>query len=148
MDGVYSPPTSTTSSGLNILHVNRVLNSIDPARPLRFILVETPDNFKPDYWSRVVAVFTTGQAWQFKGYKWQNPADLFSHTLGVYVGWRGELVPDQVKGWGRGVVNLSVDQWREGQTAQQRYRDRETVEEVWNAIEATMRARGWGKEAR
>ncbi|GAB7352036.1 hypothetical protein MBLNU459_g2549t1 [Dothideomycetes sp. NU459] len=148
VDGVYSPPTSTSSTGLNILHINRPLSSIDPSRPLRFILVETPDNFKPDYWSRVVAVFTTGQAWQFKGYKWQNPADLFSHALGVYVGWRNEGVPDSVKGWGRSVLSVGVDKWREGQTNQQRYRDRETVEEVWSAIENSMRARGWGKEAR
>ena len=96
----------------------------------------------------MVAVFTTGQAWQFKEYKWINPTDLFSHALGVYVGWRGELVPDTVKGWGRGVLSAAVDKWREGQTAGQRWRDREVVEEIWTAIEASMRSRGWGKEGR
>lgn len=115
---------------------------------MRFILVETSDNFKPDYWSRVVAVFTTGQAWQFKGYKWQNPAELFSHALGVYVGWRGENTPDSVKGWGRGVLSVGVDKWRENQNQQQRWRDREVVEEVWSAIEANMRSKGWGKDGR
>ncbi|CAD0028402.1 unnamed protein product [Aureobasidium pullulans] len=148
MDGVYTPPTSTTSTALNILHVNRVMPSIDPTRPLRFILVESPDNFKPDYWNRVVAVFTTGQAWQFKGYKWSQPAELFSHALGVYVGWRNELLPDTIKGWGRGVLNVGIDAYREGQTAQQRWRDRETVEEIWSAIEASMRARGFTREGR
>ncbi|KAI5199591.1 CDC73-domain-containing protein [Aureobasidium subglaciale] len=147
MDGVYTPPTSTTSTALNILHVNRVMPSIDPTRPLRFILVESPDNFKPDYWNRVVAVFTTGQAWQFKGYKWSQPAELFNHSLGVYVGWRNELIPDTIKGWGRGVLNVGIDAYRDGQTAQQRWRDRETVEEIWSAIEASMRARGFGREA-
>lgn len=146
VDGVYTADNNTT--GANILHITRTFPSIDPTRPIRFILVESPDNFKPDYWNRVVAVFTTGQAWQFKGYKWQHPAELFSHALGVYVGWRGELVPDSVKGWGRGVLSASVDKWREGQTAQQRWRDREVVEEIWTAIEAGMRSRGWGKEAR
>ncbi|KAH0352476.1 CDC73-domain-containing protein, partial [Aureobasidium melanogenum] len=148
MDGVYTPPTSTTSTTLNILHVNRVMPSIEPTRPLRFILVESPDNFKPDYWNRVVAVFTTGQAWQFKGYKWSQPAELFSHALGVYVGWRNELLPDTIKGWGRGVLNVGIDAYREGQTAQQRWRDRETVEEIWSAIEASMRARGFNRETR
>ena len=127
------------------MHMTRTLPAVDPSRPTRFILVETPDNFKPDYWNRVVAVFTTGQAWQFKGYKWQNPAELFAHGLGVYVGWRGETVPDSVKGWGRGVLSSSVDKWREGQTTQQRWRDREVVEEIWSAIEGSMRAKGWGK---
>lgn len=26
---------------------------------------------------RVLCVFTTGQAWQFKGYKWEDPKELF-----------------------------------------------------------------------
>lgn len=148
VDGIYTPPESTSSTGANILYLTRLLPSIDATRPTRFILVETPDNFKPDYWSRVVAVFTTGQAWQFKGYKWQNPAELFAHALGVYVGWRGELVPESVKGWGRGVLNKQVETFREGQSAQARWRDREVVEDVWSAIEGSMRAKGWGKEAR
>jgi parafibromin len=28
---------------------------------------------------RVVCVLTTGQAWQFKPYKWQDPKQLFRH---------------------------------------------------------------------
>jgi parafibromin len=28
---------------------------------------------------RVVCVLTTGQAWQFKPYKWQDPKALFRH---------------------------------------------------------------------
>ena len=147
VDGFYQPPESS-NTGANILYLTRTLPGIDPSRQQRFILVETPDNFKPDYWSRVVAVFTTGQAWQFKGYKWQDPAELFAHALGVYVGWRGEMMPESVKGWGRSVVTSQVDKFREGQTAQMRWRDREVVEEIWSAIEANMRAKGWAKEAR
>lgn len=95
-----------------------------------------------------MAVFTTGQAWQFKGYKWAHPADLFTHALGVYVGWRGETTPESVKGWGRGVLSAQIDAFREGQTSQQRWRDREVVEEIWAAVEASMRSKGFGKEGR
>ncbi|PNS16299.1 Cell division control protein 73 [Sphaceloma murrayae] len=147
VDGVYTSPSSS-STGANMVAITRIIPSIDPSRPLRFILVESPENFKPDYWNRVVAVFTTGQAWQFKGYKWQHPADLFTHALGVYVGWRGETVPESVRGWGRGVLGAQIDQWREGQTGGQRWRDREVVEEIWAGIEASMRSKGFGKEAR
>lgn len=28
---------------------------------------------------RVICVLTTGQAWQFKPYKWQDPKQLFRH---------------------------------------------------------------------
>ncbi len=143
-NGHYTPPDST--SGVNILHISRLLPSIDPQRPLRFILVDTPDQFKPDYWSRVVAVFTTGQPWQFKSYKWQSPPDLFTHALGIYVGWRNEDVPSTVRGWGRGVVSTAIDKYNSVQGAQGRWRDREVVEGIWTAIEESMRSRGWSKD--
>ncbi|KAI9710359.1 MAG: accessory factor associated with RNA polymerase II [Bogoriella megaspora] len=145
-EGVYTPP-SDSSSSTNILHISRLLPSIS-SHPMRFILVDTPDQFKPDYWSRVVAIFTTGQAWQFKSYKWQHPAELFSHALGVYVGWRGEEIPGAVRGWGRQVVSVQVDKWNDAQGTKARWRDREVVEGVWGKIEESMRAKGWGKEAR
>ncbi|KAK5256241.1 accessory factor associated with RNA polymerase II [Cryomyces antarcticus] len=150
-DGLYVPPThaSLSSSTATILHVSRLLPSIDAVRPLRFVLVDTPDQFKPDYWNRVVAVFTTGQTWQFKGYRWQQPAELFAHALGIYVGWRGEEVPAAVRGWGRGVVTAQLDKFRDGaDTAVARWRDREVVEGIWTAIEEGMRSRGWGKDGR
>ncbi|KAM0718682.1 hypothetical protein Q7P37_005753 [Cladosporium fusiforme] len=133
-------PETASSTAPNLLYLTRLLPSIDSHKPMRFGIVDSPDNFRPDDWKRVVAVFTTGQAWQFKNYKWQAPADLFSHVLGVYVGWTGEMAPDTVKGWGRGVLSVGLDK---GGT---RWRDREVVEEVWSGIEARMRSMGWTRE--
>ncbi|KAL9104392.1 MAG: hypothetical protein Q9163_000650 [Psora crenata] len=119
--GTYIPPDSSlagSTSSANILHVSRLLPSIDPQRPFRFIIVDTPEQFKPDYWNRVVAVFTTGQTWQFKSYKWQNAPDLFKNALGIYVGWRGEDVPPTVRGWGRGVTTAMVEKWNPQQGVQ------------------------------
>lgn len=144
-EGLFQPADSSAAAS-SILHMERMLPSISPNRPLRFILVDTPDQFKPDYWQRVVAVFTTGQTWQFKSYKWTQPSELFSHVLGIYVGWRGEDVPGQVKGWGRGVLHCQLDKWSQQQGVQGRWRDREVVEGIWGAIEETMRARGWAKD--
>ncbi|KAL8856542.1 MAG: hypothetical protein Q9178_006857 [Gyalolechia marmorata] len=143
-EGLYTPPTTSTHA--NILHLTRLLPTIDPHRPLRFILVDTPEQFKPDYWNRVVAVFTTGQTWQFKGYKWQDPRELFKEALGVYVGWRGEDLPASVRGWGRGVLSVGVEKWNPGQGTGGRWRDREVVEGVWGRVEEWMRGKGWGKE--
>ncbi|KAI4173160.1 MAG: hypothetical protein LQ343_003087 [Gyalolechia ehrenbergii] len=145
VDGHYTPPQTSTTAA-NILHISRLLPSIDAHRPLRFILVDTPEQFRPDYWNRVVAVFTTGQTWQFKGYRWQHPPDLFKEVLGVYVGWRGEDVPGSVKGWGRGVCSVAVEKWSPQQGQQARWRDREVVEGIWGRIEEWMRGKGWGKE--
>lgn len=148
--GTYVPTessSSTSSSSASILQMSRLLPSIDASRPMRFIIVDTPEQFKPEYWARVVAVFTTGQVWQFKSYKWQQPSELFRHTLGVYVGWRGDQLPDSVRSWGRGVMSTQVDKWSAGAGAASRWRDREVVESIWKAVEENMRSRGWRRDS-
>lgn len=151
--GLYVPfdhPTLSSQSAANILHITRPLRSLSE-KPYRFILVDSPDNFKPDYWNRVVAVFTTGQTWQFRAYKWREPQELFNHVLGVYVGEKGAPVPKEVSGWGKGVRQFWVDRWDERGTGAgvehetrvaRRWRDREVVEELWRAIEGWMRGKG------
>ncbi|KAI5286761.1 accessory factor associated with RNA polymerase II [Ascosphaera aggregata] len=128
-EGVYVPadhPTLATHTATNLLQVQREVNmgpriqgsgvpsshTASTRKPLRFILVDSTTDFKPDYWNRVVAVFTTGQTWQFKSYKWSSPPELFKRATGIYVGWTGEEVPAQVRGWGRGMG-------REGSAARQ-----------------------------
>ncbi|KAH6895776.1 RNA pol II accessory factor, Cdc73 family-domain-containing protein [Thelonectria olida] len=144
-DGKFVP-AAASDSGSTMLHVQRVISAVDPNRPMRFILVEGSEQFKPEYWNRVVAVFTTGQMWQFKNYKWSDPNDLFKHTLGIYVGWRGEAAPDNIQGWGHRVLSTGVDRWRgEGHDAS-RFRDKEVVEQIWKSVEANMRSRGWRKD--
>ncbi|RYO92874.1 hypothetical protein DL766_002518 [Monosporascus sp. MC13-8B] len=149
--GQYVPPDSVAASSSNsasMLHINRLMKDIDPNRPMRFILVEGPEQFKPEYWNRVVAVFTTGQSWQFKNYKWSSPHELFRHIPGIYVGWRGEQPPESVVGWGHRVMNVGVDRWKE--TAHgvdtSRWRDREVVEGIWKMIEGNMRSKGWRRD--
>ena len=36
-------------------------------------------HMRPEDWSRVVAVFAQGPTWQFKGWPWTSPADIFSN---------------------------------------------------------------------
>ncbi|KAF1995450.1 RNA polymerase II accessory factor [Amniculicola lignicola CBS 123094] len=143
-DGVYRPYTSSDTSA-NMLYLNRILPSIDPSRPMRFILVDSTANFKPPYWSRVVAIFTTGQTWQFKSYKYTNPSELFNQYPGFYVGWRGEEVPENVQNWGRGMLALKIDKPL-SDNKQGRWRDREVVEQIWQNIEEHMRKGGWGRD--
>jgi parafibromin len=146
MEGKFSPP-DTGSSNSNMLQIERSIPSVDPARLTRFILVEGPEQFKPEYWNRVVAVFTTGQTWQFKNYKWSNPNELFKHTLGIYVGWRDDQPPDNVRGWGHRVVSTGVDRWRGEGHEDTRFRDKEVVEQIWKSIELNMSQKGWRKDA-
>ncbi|KAI0541573.1 RNA pol II accessory factor, Cdc73 family-domain-containing protein [Xylaria digitata] len=148
----YVPPNSlaaSSSTTANMLHINRLMKDIDANRPMRFILVEGIEQFKPEYWNRVVAVFTTGQTWQFKNYKWSNPTELFRHIPGIYVGWRGEQPPESVRAWGHRVMNVAVDRWKNpGATTvdSSRWRDREAVDGIWKVIESNMRAKGWKRD--
>ncbi|KAI1433139.1 RNA pol II accessory factor, Cdc73 family-domain-containing protein [Xylaria sp. CBS 124048] len=150
--GQYVPPNSLAASSntsANMLHINRIMKDIDASRPMRFILVEGTEQFKPEYWNRVVAVFTTGQTWQFKNYKWSNPSELFRHIPGIYIGWRGENPPESIRAWGHRVMNVSVDRWKNpGVTTvdSSRWRDREAVEGIWKTIEINMRTKGWRRD--
>jgi parafibromin len=152
-DGVFVPPdhpTLASQTTANLLHITRSLKSLSE-RPFRFIIVDSPEQFKPDYWSRVVAVFTTGQQWQFRQYKWRDAQELFSHVLGVYVGEKGAPIPSEVKGWGSNVKSYAVDRWDERAHGanvdektrkERRWRDQEVVEEVWRSLEGFMRGKG------
>ncbi|KAI5788301.1 RNA pol II accessory factor, Cdc73 family-domain-containing protein [Geopyxis carbonaria] len=136
--GVFAPPQLNAGHAPQLLHVSRALPAISPS-PLRFVIVDSPDKFKPEYWDRVVAVFTTGQEWQFRGYRWDKPVELFRQVKGFYVGWDGEPVPDAVKRWGGGVTCFSVDRGR-------RFRDREVCEKFWEGVERWMRVKGtWNR---
>jgi parafibromin len=42
-------------------------------------VVDSAANFRQNDWDRVVCVFVAGQQWQFKGWKWEKPLELFSN---------------------------------------------------------------------
>lgn len=47
---------------------------------MRYFVVDGTEalaKFGADAWERVVCVMTTGQVWQFKPYKWNEPRTLF-----------------------------------------------------------------------
>lgn len=59
-------------------------------------------------WDRVVAVFVTGQLWQFRNWKYSNPAELFNHILGIHLTTEGNLTVDaNVKSWNCRVLHLA-----------------------------------------
>ncbi|CAZ85769.1 unnamed protein product [Tuber melanosporum] len=133
-NGSFIPSSQLPGPHETIHQISRLIPAIHPTAPVRFLVVDSIEKFKPDYWDRVVGVFTTGQAWQFRDYKWNNPVELFRQVRGFYVGWDGEAVPDQVRGWGAGVKCLSIERNR-------RFRDREVCESIWDGIETGMKVK-------
>jgi parafibromin len=47
-------------------------------------VIDQPSKLTPQDWSRVVAVFVLGPAWQFKGWPWDgNPVEIFSKSISL-----------------------------------------------------------------
>ena len=47
-------------------------------RLLPYQVIDSVEHLTPDDWKRVVAVFTDGKTWQFKGWPYSSPTDIFS----------------------------------------------------------------------
>lgn len=105
----------------------------------RFMVVDNVDVFtKPEYWDRVVAIFTTGQTWQFAKYKYSKPEELFQRYAGYYLCYQGDVVPKQIKDWN--VTEIKVDR------GDKRFRDKLLVRDFWTDIEKILISKGYGKQ--
>ncbi|KAJ7644002.1 RNA polymerase II-associated protein [Roridomyces roridus] len=88
--------------------------------------VEALGKFGPDAWDRVVCVMTTGQAWQFRPYKWNEPIQLFHNVKGIYVSWSNDPPNAKIKDWN--VTELKIDPLR-------RHVDKSTVAHFWKILD-------------
>ncbi|WVQ79261.1 hypothetical protein IAT38_001357 [Cryptococcus sp. DSM 104549] len=92
--------------------------------------VDALQKFGQDAWDRVICVVTTGQTWQFKPYKWENPKVLFQNVKGVYFQWNNEPVNPAVKDWN--VKEMRIDR-------NKRHTDRQVVAEFWRILDSAKR---------
>lgn len=113
-------------------------------KPTRFLVVDNVDALNKlsgpsrgesggnDPWARVAAIFTTGQTWQFKQYKEQDPKKLFQKFPGFYVRYHNENRQENIPLWH--VRELVVD-------ANQRHTDKQVSASFWRMIEHNMKMR-------
>lgn len=100
-----------------------------------FLIVNNTDKFtKAEYWDRVVAIFTTGQQWQFKSYKWSDPKQLFQRIKGYFFHYNGDIIPPKVEDWN--VEKIGLDKSK-------RFKDAQVLNHFWDSLEKSMIARGW-----
>jgi len=99
---------------------------------LKYCVVDSVDRFRDQEWERVVAVFTCGATWQFKGWKWTNPTELFSKVRGFYLQYQDDVLKEPVKEWN--VKILKVEKYK-------RHHDIQTVLEFWNELDRYMSTR-------
>lgn len=128
-DGVYEPSTTRSDSGL--VTINRKKTGTE--RTVQYHVIDSPgEKLKPDDWDRVVCVFTNGQSWQFKSYKWTEPTDLFHHVKGYLVQYANEGAVQKARDWN--VTPLRIEPHK-------RHMDRSVVAEFWRSLEGWIAQR-------
>ena len=97
---------------------------------ITYDIIDNPaTRLKKDEWNRVVAVICQGASWQFKGWRYSDPVDLFSRTFGFYVGLEGAAVPNELQGWNVKTGKISRDR---------RGLDNVCLASFWNGLEEFM----------
>ena len=88
----------------SVVIVNRTMPD---GRTEQYKVIDNPRALRPEDWEhRVVAVFVSGQAWQFKDWHWSNPAELFQNVLGVHLTMDGRVVDSTVQSWNCKVLKV------------------------------------------
>ncbi|SGZ53983.1 CIC11C00000002152 [Sungouiella intermedia] len=136
-EGRFVEPSMKRSDN-GVVIVNHESEKLIPTAQ-SIMVVDNVDLFtKPEYWDRVVAVFTTGHAWQFAKYKYSKPEILFQKYPGFFVSYHGDVIPKQISDW-----NVSVVQVDRGE---KRFRDKMIVRDLWIQLEKILVARNYGTE--
>lgn len=90
-------------------------------------IVDNPLRLTEDEWSRVVAVFVQGPAWQFKGWHWGgNPTEIFAHVCGFHLKYEDTKLDPNVARWSVEVLQLSKTK---------RHLDKAIFIRLWQKIE-------------
>ncbi|CAK9683039.1 unnamed protein product [Candida parapsilosis] len=136
-NGRYTQPTpgDRPQSGVVIIDhpSERLVSSAQ-----KIMVVDNVDLFtNPDYWNRVIAIFTTGQSWQFSKYNFSKPEVLFQKYQGYYLGYQGEATPHQIKDWN--VHEIKVDR------GEKRFKDKVIVRDFWAEIDKILINKGYGR---
>ncbi|KZT29221.1 RNA polymerase II-associated protein [Neolentinus lepideus HHB14362 ss-1] len=127
----------------DLLAIYRTLTNISPsgkqtishARYFVVDSVEALSKFGADAWDRVICVMTTGQAWQFRPYKWNDPRQLFHHVKGIYFAWTNDPPNPKIKDWN--VTELKIDPHR-------RHVDKSVVAHFWKILDTwTLANKPW-----
>mmetsp|Transcript_4431 Transcript_4431/g.5898 ORF Transcript_4431/g.5898 Transcript_4431/m.5898 type:complete len:422 (+) Transcript_4431:221-1486(+) len=96
---------------------------------MKYKVVNSVRGFTGKHWERVVAVFVIGPAYQFKGWKWKEPAEIFNNCQGIHVYFDDVKLNLNVRSW-----NVEVFELRK----QTRNKDKIQAHRIWESIDKFM----------
>ncbi|KAI7865733.1 RNA pol II accessory factor, Cdc73 family-domain-containing protein [Spinellus fusiger] len=91
-----------------------------------YYVVDSVTGFKQSDWDRVSCVFVTGQQWQFKGWKWERPVELFNQVKGIYPKWNTDKTVGAAASWA--VADLNIHRHK-------RHMDKAAVSQFWDMMD-------------
>ncbi|KUF91152.1 hypothetical protein AM588_10002954 [Phytophthora nicotianae] len=78
----------------------------------------------------VVGVIVSGQSWQFKGWKWKFPLEVFKKVCGVHIYNQGSQLNPEIKQWDVKVLMIHPDK---------RHLDKVAAKEFWRYLFAFIK---------
>ncbi|EER31543.1 hypothetical protein CTRG_04325 [Candida tropicalis MYA-3404] len=135
-EGRFAAPNPSNRPDSGLVMINHPSDKLISSGQ-KIMVVDNIENFtKLEYWERVIAIFTTGQTWQFSRYIHPEPENLFQKYRGFYFGYQGEQAPSQIKDWN--VTEIRVDR-------DKRFKDKVAVKDFWTEIDKILINKGYGK---
>lgn len=101
------------------------LRIVDKQSGNQFCVIDNVNRLKIEDWENVIAVFVQGESWQFKGWKWESPVELFSHVKGYWLKYEDENPVCEAKNWNVEVLNISKSK---------RHLDSTAVVKFWHSL--------------
>ena len=107
-DNSYIPLEEARARGMERVTEQTILRKIPGSNiELPYKLIDNPTKLADEEWKSVVAVFATGQAWQFKGWKWAEPRQLFANVLGVHICVDDTAISENILQWSCKVLQIN-----------------------------------------
>lgn len=125
-NGNYVPVAQAKTTGVKPVNIQFKHNG------MAFEIIDNPARLALSDWSRVLACFCVSSTWQFKGWKWENPVELFQHVLGFHLYFDDVALEASVAGWNVTKIALSRNK---------RHLDATAVMNFWNRVEEALKYR-------
>ncbi|KAF1317998.1 Parafibromin-like protein, partial [Globisporangium splendens] len=97
-DGVYIPNMQKKAEGCRKAQ-SIILQHEEEGETYTFKIVDSVARFRDKDWRCVVAVIASGQSWQFKGWKWNFPLEVFKKVCGIHIYNQGAQLSEEIKQW-------------------------------------------------
>ncbi|KAE9301215.1 hypothetical protein PF001_g14546 [Phytophthora fragariae] len=128
-DGVYVSNMQKKAEG-HRKQQSMMITHEEDGHMYTFKVVDTVSRFRDKDWRSVVGVIVSGQSWQFKGWKWKFPLEVFKKVCGVHIYNQGSQLNPDIKQWDVKVLMIHPDK---------RHLDKVAAKEFWRYLFAFIK---------